>query len=78
MVSIVSPPSNDMAARYGVNAFFRNRGISQEGINQIQQLLNNNVIKPVIRKIFSFSEAANAEELSKKGHGRGKIILKLI
>lgn len=78
LVSIVSAPLWDIAAKYGVKAFFRNRGISKEGLKNIQQLLNNGLIKPVIRKIYSLHEVGAAQELSKNGHGRGKIILKII
>jgi NADPH:quinone reductase-like Zn-dependent oxidoreductase len=75
LVSIVSEPSQEMAANYGVRALLRTGGISTEGQKQLQLLINSGVVKPVIRKAFSLPEAANAQELSQRGHGRGKIVL---
>ena len=77
LVSIVSEPSEEMAANYGVKVKFRTSGISDEGLKQLQSLINSGNIKPFIRKTFQLSEAVAAQELSKSGHGRGKIILKI-
>ncbi len=78
LVSIVSEPSEEMAANYGVRALLRKSGISPEGLKQLQLLINSDTIRPIIRKAFPLSEAKAAQEMSKSGHGRGKIILHLV
>ncbi len=77
LVSIVTPLSPDKGAKYGVRASYRNSGISKEGLIQIQNLVNDGTLRPVIRKILPLSEAGLAQAMSEKGHGRGKIILKV-
>lgn len=77
LVSIVTPLSPDKGAKYGVRASYRSSGISKEGLIQVQSLVNDGTLRPVIRKIFPLSEAGMAQAMSEKGHGRGKIILKV-
>jgi NADPH:quinone reductase-like Zn-dependent oxidoreductase len=78
LVSIISEPSQEMAGNYGVRALLRTGGISVEGLKQLQLLINSGIINPIIRKTFPLAEAGTAQELSRSGHGRGKIILKLL
>jgi NADPH:quinone reductase-like Zn-dependent oxidoreductase len=76
LVSIVSEPSKNLAEKYGVLAKTRFSGISKDGLSKIEELVEQKIIKPEIRKVFKLAEAAKAQELSRTGHGRGKIILK--
>ena len=46
-----------------------------ETLRQISELIESQHIRPVVGKVFSLSEAANAQALSETGHGRGRIIL---
>lgn len=78
LVSIVSQPSLEKAAIYSVRAIMRSGGVSTEGLKQIELLVNNGIIKPEIRTTFSLAEASKAQELSRRGHGRGKIVLKIV
>jgi NADPH:quinone reductase-like Zn-dependent oxidoreductase len=47
-------------------------------LQEIAQLVDLGKIQPVIEKIMNLEEAAEAQELSKQGHSRGKIVLKII
>jgi NADPH:quinone reductase-like Zn-dependent oxidoreductase len=78
LVSIISEPSQEMAGNYGVRALLRSSGISAEGLKQLQLLINSGVVNPFIRKTFSLADAGAAQDLSRSGHGRGKIVLKLL
>jgi len=77
LVAIVSPIPAGKAEKYGVRGAYRNSGISKEGLLQIQRLVNDGTLKPVIRKIFPLSDAGLAHIMGEKGHGRGKIVLKV-
>ncbi|MDB5007101.1 MAG: NADPH:quinone reductase [Mucilaginibacter sp.] len=47
-------------------------------LQQLAQLIDEGKLKPVIAKVMNFEEAAEAEEISKKGHVRGKIVLEVV
>jgi NADPH:quinone reductase-like Zn-dependent oxidoreductase len=77
LVAIVSPPPPGKAEKYGVRASYRSSGISKEGLIELQNLVNDGTLRPVIRKVFPLSEVGLAQAMSEKGHGRGKIILQI-
>ena len=43
----------------------------------IKKLVEEETVKPIIDKIFSFSESINALLYQKSGHAKGKIIIKM-
>jgi NADPH:quinone reductase-like Zn-dependent oxidoreductase len=49
-----------------------------EDLEQIAVLIDEGKVSPVISKIFSLEQAAEAQQLSKEGHVRGKIVLKVV
>lgn len=77
LVTIVSQVSPEKAEKYGVRSAYRSSGISKDGLLQIQTLINDGTLKPVIRKIFPLAEAVSAHAMGETGHGRGKIILRV-
>jgi NADPH:quinone reductase-like Zn-dependent oxidoreductase len=77
LVSIVTPPPPGKAEKLGVRSAYRNSGISDDGRRQLQNLINDGTLRPVIRKVFPLPEAGSAHLMGEKGHGRGKIILKI-
>lgn len=46
-------------------------------LNTIRQLAESGTVKPIIDKIFAFSESINAILYQKSGHAKGKIIIKM-
>jgi NADPH:quinone reductase-like Zn-dependent oxidoreductase len=46
-----------------------------ENLKKISELIGTKQIKPEVGPIFSLVDAAQAQELSQTGHGRGRIIL---
>jgi NADPH:quinone reductase-like Zn-dependent oxidoreductase len=49
-----------------------------EELEQIAALIDEGKVSPVIGKIFPLEQAAEAQQLSKEGHVRGKIVLKVV
>ncbi len=47
-------------------------------LEKIAELIDEGKVKPVVSKIFSLEEAAEAQKLIEQGHTTGKIILKII
>jgi NADPH:quinone reductase-like Zn-dependent oxidoreductase len=49
-----------------------------EELEQIAKLIDEGKVSPVIGKVFPLEQAAEAQQLSKEGHVRGKIVLKVV
>jgi NADPH:quinone reductase-like Zn-dependent oxidoreductase len=77
LVSIVQPPSAELAAKYGVRAEFLGSQASSSQLAEIAQLVDSGYVKPVVETVLPLSEARRAHELSEQGHIRGKIVLKI-
>ena len=50
----------------------------KEELEEIADLIDEGKVSPVIGKVFSLEQAAEAQELSKEGHVQGKIVLKVV
>jgi NADPH:quinone reductase-like Zn-dependent oxidoreductase len=78
LLSIVRPPSKDLAAKYGVRAELFAMKPSSPVLAEIAKLVDAGRIKTVVERVLALSEARQAHELSEKGHVRGKIVLKVV
>jgi NADPH:quinone reductase-like Zn-dependent oxidoreductase len=78
LVSIVSQPSQEEADSYGVRqsfVFVRNNATQ---LAEIADLVDSGLLMPTVETVFPLSEAHHAQELSKEGHIRGKIVLQIV
>jgi NADPH:quinone reductase-like Zn-dependent oxidoreductase len=76
LVSIVQPPSQELAAKYGVRALFYGGHPSSSNLTEIARLIDAGKVKTVVETVLPLAEARRAHELSQNGHARGKIVLK--
>jgi NADPH:quinone reductase-like Zn-dependent oxidoreductase len=76
LVSIVQPPSQELAAKYGVRALFYGAHPSSSDLTEIARLIDSGKVKTVVETVLPLAEARRAHELSQSGHARGKIVLK--
>jgi len=77
LVSIVSPPSKDVAAAHGVRAEYVFVQPNTQELAEIARLVDFGELKPIVETVLPLTEARQAQELNKKGHTRGKIVLKV-
>jgi len=77
LVSIVQPPSQDLAAKHGVRASFYGGHASSSDLTEIAKLIDSGKVKIVVDSVLPLAEARRAHELSESGHARGKIVLKV-
>jgi NADPH:quinone reductase-like Zn-dependent oxidoreductase len=76
LVSIADQLNTEKAREFGVRCtapFFTQ--VSTELLNLFAHQIDNGQIKVAIAASFSLSEAAQAQKLSQRGHGSGRIIL---
>lgn len=75
LVSLVSPPSEELAAKYGVKAQMIQSGPNGKLLEEIAKLIEQGKVKAHVETVFPLSEIKKAHELSEFGRTRGKIIL---
>jgi len=77
LVSLVQPPSQESATKYGVRALFYGGHASSSDLAEIAKLIDDGKVKPVVETVLPLADARLAHELSETGHARGKIVLKV-
>ena len=77
LVSLVQPPSQESATKYGVRALFYGGHASSSDLAKIAKLIDDGKVKPVVETVLPLADARRAHELSETGHARGKIVLKV-
>ncbi|HEX8236185.1 MAG TPA: NADP-dependent oxidoreductase [Abditibacteriaceae bacterium] len=77
LVSIVTPPAEDLAARFGVRAavvYAQPQGIT---LTEIVKLVEAGKLKAKVETVLPLSQVRQAHQLMKTGHKRGKIVLQV-
>ena len=78
LVSLVQPPSEEKAKELGVRAAIIGAQPSGQQLAEIAKIIDSGKLVPIIDRILPLSEARRAHELSRSGHTRGKIALRVI
>lgn len=77
LVSIVSPPSAEEAAKHGVRSGYVFVQPNAAELAEIAKLVDSGKVKSIVETVLPLSEARRAQELSETGHARGKIVLQV-
>jgi NADPH:quinone reductase-like Zn-dependent oxidoreductase len=75
LVSLVAPPMQEQAAKFGVRAVMLGAHPSASDLAEIARLIDTGKVKTVVETILPLTEARRAHEISQSGHARGKIVL---
>lgn len=75
LVSIISLPAEETAARHGVRSAFVFVQPNGQQLTAIARLIDEGRMKPIIHTVLPLSEARQAQVISQGGHARGKIVL---
>ena len=78
LISIISPPSVEAAAAHGVRQAFVFIKPSAEQLSSIAALVEAEKLKAIVETTLPLSDATRAQEVSERGHTRGKIVLRVI
>ncbi len=78
LVSISSPPSAEIAATHGVRQAFVFTQPNAEQLAEIATLVDGEKLKVTVETVLALSDAMKAQELSARGHTRGKIVLRVL
>ena len=78
LVSIVSPPKAETALAHGVRQAFVFIQPNAPQLAEIAKLVDAEKLKVIVETILPLSDATRAQELSQRGHGKGKIVLRVV
>ncbi len=78
LISIVSPPSAEIAAAHGVRQAFVFTQPNAAQLAEIAKLADADKLKAIVETILPLSDATRGQELSERGHTRGKIVLRVV
>lgn len=78
LVSIAAPPDAAIATAHGVRQAFVFTQSSGAQLAEIAQLADTEKLKAIVETILPLSDATRGQELSQRGHTRGKIVLRVI
>ena len=78
LISIASPPSAEAAAAHGVRQAFVFTKPNAGQLAEIAALVDGGKLKAIVETILPLSDATRGQELSERGHMRGKIVLRVI
>jgi len=78
LVSIASPPSAESAAANGVRQAFVFTQPNAAQLAEIAKLVDAEKLKAIVETVLPLSDATRGQELSERGHTRGKIVLRVI
>ena len=78
LVSIAAPPSKERAAAQGVRQAFVFTESKADQLAEIAKLADAQKLKVTVDAVFPLADARRAQELSQRGHTRGKLALRVI
>ena len=78
LVSVISPPSAEVAAAHGARQAFVFTQPNAAQLAEIAKLADAEKLKAIVETILPLSDATRGQELSERGHTRGKIVLRVV
>ena len=78
LISLAGPPSPEIAAAHGVRQAFVFTQPNAVQLAEIAKLADAEKVKAIVETILPLADATRGQELSKRGHTRGKIVLRVV
>jgi NADPH:quinone reductase-like Zn-dependent oxidoreductase len=75
LVTIAGQPDEAKASELGVRIGRFSAQVNTDLLNTFASLIDEGEVKVQVGATFTLSEAGKAQDLSEKGHGRGRIVL---
>ncbi len=77
LVSIAWPPPEERARSRGVRAVM-SRGTAAVSLRTLARLIEDGNLRVTAGKVFALGDVQAAHEYSQRGHGRGRIVLRIV
>lgn len=76
LISIAGQPPMEKGQELGIKVMRSSLATSRD-LADIARLIEEGIVKTTIERTFSFGDAQQAHEWSQRGHGRGRIVLRI-
>lgn len=77
LVSMVQAVDENLAKEYDVHYTYQFTQVTTERLTAIAELVDDGTLKPIVAKVFTLDDAAEAMEYAKTGHPRGKVVIEV-
>lgn len=77
LVSMIEQPNEQMSAQYSVKSLHQSTRVTSESLRRLSQLVEKNLITPVVDKIYPFDQVVDAFKYMEQGHPRGKVVIEV-
>lgn len=77
IVSMVGEPNQELAKQHDVVAIGQMTNSDTNHLVRLTELVEKNIIKPQVDKVFPLEQAQEAFEYAETGHPRGKVVVKI-
>lgn len=77
LVSMAAAPDEALAAEHGITASAQQTRVTTERLQKVAKLVDQGVLKPAVDRVFPLEQAAEAIEYMRRGHHRGKVVIKV-
>jgi NADPH:quinone reductase-like Zn-dependent oxidoreductase len=77
LVSMVDQPNDELVQKYQITYVAQFTQVTPKRLNAITKLVDNGILKPIVDKIFSLNQAAEALEYQKTGLPKGKVVIQI-
>jgi NADPH:quinone reductase-like Zn-dependent oxidoreductase len=77
LVSMAAMPNEALASEHGITASAQQTRVTTERLQNVTELADQGVFQPAIDKTFPLEQAAEALEYMRRGHHRGKVVIKV-
>jgi len=75
LTATTTAPKEELAKKYGVQAYQVSMGNDGKTLDEIRQLIETEKIRPVVGQVLTLDQVKEGHELSQTGHAQGKIVL---
>lgn len=77
IVSMNGAPDPKLVEEYGVKAIGQNTNTSRESLTRLAELVDKNIIKPQVDKVFPLVQTREAFEYQETSHPKGKVVISI-
>lgn len=77
LVSMLGEPKKELAEEYGVTVVGQNTQTDRKNLTRLAELVDKNIIKPEVDKVFPLEQTKDAFEYAENSHPRGKVVIQV-
>lgn len=77
LVTTIAPPSREKAGEFGVQTAWVNARPDAGQLKEVSRLIDEGKLKTHVETVLPLSQVKKAHDLSKAGHTRGKVVLRV-